>query len=51
MANGNEDKDMARLVVAQKTGNGKYRYKEKMVPVDRVDEEIDQIKSSSQEEK
>lgn len=50
MANGNEDKDMARLVVAQKKGDGQYRYREKMVPVDRVEEEIDQIKSAGQNE-
>lgn len=46
----NETKEMARLIVAQKKGDGKYRYKEKMVPVDQVDEEIKAVKAAGTEE-
>ncbi len=50
MANGKSE-DMARLIVAQKKNDGNYRYRQKMVPVDRVDEEIEAIKSTEPEEK
>ena len=50
MANGNNE-DMARLIVAQKKNDGNYRYRQKMVPVDRVDEEIEAIKAAEPEEK
>lgn len=31
---------MARIVVAEKKENGQYRYREKMVPQDRVQDEL-----------
>lgn len=49
MANGKSE-DMARLIVAQKKSDGNYRYRQKMVPVERVDEEIEAIKAAEREE-
>ena len=40
MANGNEDKEMARLIVAEKKENGHYSFRRKMVALDDVQDEI-----------
>lgn len=39
MANG-ESKEMARLIVAEKKENGHYRFRQKMVPQDEVQDAI-----------
>lgn len=42
---GGESRDMARVVLAQKKSNGKYSFRSKMVPAERVQEEIKAARS------
>jgi hypothetical protein len=36
----NDVKNMAKIVVAEKKANGQYSFRQKMVPVDSVQEEL-----------
>ena len=42
---GGEHVKMAKIVVAEKKTNGQYRFKQKMVPADRVQDELKAAKS------
>ena len=51
MANGNNtnaaSRKMAKLVVAEKRENGSYGFRQKIVPLDEIEEEIESAKESN----
>lgn len=40
MANGKGPQKMAKVIIAEKKENGHYRFRQKMVPLDRVQDEL-----------
>lgn len=40
MANDKASRNMAKLILAEKKENGNYQYRQKMVPVDSVQDEL-----------
>lgn len=43
---GAESRKMARIVVAEKKNNGSYRFRQRIVPLDNVQDELKEAKSS-----